>query len=215
MIATVCYSMFPEKEFAFGNVIVHAFFGTSGIILISLSLIAAVRYKDFNFQRHLSTSHAWLGILAIVLYMYNYLNGFLTYFFGDTTNYLWAYRHHCIIGIAALHATTISITTGISESTSWCDDQVNFNISLLNSAVHFYCRANSTVSLLVVITFFAVLVAVLLHNHLKQRDDIRKKMLSLGRLSEEEIIINNNSVNTDFKTDEYNHAQVESTTHIL
>ena len=204
--------MFPEQEFKIGNIIVHSIFGTAGIILISLSLVAAVRYKDFNLERHLSTSHAWLGVLAIVLYMYNYLNGVLTYFFRDSSEVIWAYRHHMICGIAALHATTISINTGISASTTWCVDEINFN-PFLNGVVHFYCRANATVSLLIVLTLFAVIVAVYLHNHLKQRDAIRKKLLC-SRSSGDVTV----SKNEDSKTDEYNiRAQVENgtITHIL
>ena len=141
------------------------------MICLSLSLVAACRYKDFNVQPHLVTSHAWIGILAIVLYLYNYVNGILMNFIRKST--IWNYRHHFIIGIMALYATSVSISTGIAENSGSFCFQEGVGNQFLNTLVNFYCRANNTVSLLTAFVFFTAIVAIILHNSQKQREDLR------------------------------------------
>lgn len=172
IITSVIYSLCPDKGDSKNSFIVHIVFGTSGIILISLSLIAACRYKDFNLQPHLVSSHAWLGILAIALYMYNFLNGIFSHVFGDTSNTIWEYRHHFLVGVLALYATSVSINTGISENTgAYCFNQVDN--PAVNSVVNFVCRSSNTVSLLTVFVFFSTVVGIILRNSLKLREEHR------------------------------------------
>ena len=77
-------------------------------------------------------------------------------FFRKST--IWDYRHHFIIGIMALYATSVSISTGIAENSgSFCFQQ-DFDNQFLNTLVNFYCRANNTVSLLTgIIIIFTLL----------------------------------------------------------
>jgi len=172
IMTSVIYSLCPDKEDSKNNFIIHVVFGTCGIILISLSLIAACRYKDFNLQPHLVSSHAWIGILAIVLYMYNYINGILSHIFWDASKTIWEYRHHFLVGIMALYATSVSINTGIAENTgSYCFNQVED--PAVNSVVNFVCRSSNTVSLLTVFVFFSTVVGIILRNSLKMREEHR------------------------------------------
>jgi len=119
-------------------------------------------------------------------------------FFRKST--IWDYRHHFIIGIMALYATSVSISTGIAENSgSFCFQQ-GFDNRFLNTLVNFYCRANNTVSLLTATVFFTSITAIVIHNSQKQREDLR------NHNSEPSSVIDNS---------QHEYAQAQGTSHIL
>ena len=93
----------------------------------------------------------------------------MSYFRKST---IWDHRHHLIVAIMSLYATSVSISTGISSSNSFCFQQ-GFDNQFLNTLVNFYCRANNTVSLLTATVFFTAIAAIIIHNSQKQREDMR------------------------------------------
>jgi hypothetical protein len=118
-------------------------------------------------------------------------------FFRKST--IWDRRHHVIVAIMSLYATSVSISTGISSNNSFCFQQ-SFGNQFLDTLVNFYCRANNTVSLLTATVFFTSIAAIIIHNSQKQRDDLR------SHSSEPSSVIDNS---------QQEYAQAQGTSSIL
>ena len=112
-------------------------------------------------------------------------------FFRKST--IWDHRHHLIVAIMSLYATSVSISTGISSSNSFCFQQ-GFGNQFLDTLV------NNTVTLLTATVFFTAIAALLIHNSQKQREDLRSQS------SEPSSVIDNS---------QHEYAQAQGTSSIL
>jgi len=116
VIAYTVWGFFEEKTVAKG---LHVLFHTVAVLTMIAGLIYIVRYYIENKVPQLTSVHSWMGVMAVTLYCFTYLWGFIMSMLTKFAPELrirqaipLLYCHKCI-GMAAFVMTAISIVSGI------------------------------------------------------------------------------------------------------
>jgi hypothetical protein len=102
----------------------HVVFHTVSIICLSIGLYAVVQGNNDpkknttgSYYPNLFSLHSFIGITALILYLQNYLLGFLYFFFpGFDIRWKRQYRpNHVLLGLLAFFVSAMAVVTGIME----------------------------------------------------------------------------------------------------
>ena len=133
IVAPAVWVLFPENLRSYAK-LTHIALQSSGVITMSLGLYAVVTSKNMTETPHLVSLHSWIGIIAIALYLLNYIFGALM---RQLSTSIWGndlIHNHKFLGFTSLGLSVLAILSGIcSKIIRGLCDTSNFSCNISNS----------------------------------------------------------------------------------
>lgn len=149
---------------------IHLSLHALGFLSAVLGAVAVFRFHNEHSITNLYSLHSWLGLGVLILFSAHWLSSFAVFFYPGAKQSIREFiaPYHIAIGLSIIGTVVATVETGIMEKLTFngsCNVYGESNGKTVQGFMASDCILGNVVGLLVVLSFFALLVTLWLSKH--------------------------------------------------